>query len=63
VVVPGPLQLRPADSFGDHSFTLALLKAHVQNLDRERRELGPNYQDHGMLFCWEGWAVRRGEHS
>ena len=22
-------------------------------LDRERRELGPDYQDHGVLFCWE----------
>jgi integrase len=34
-------------------FTLAALKAHVEMLDRERRELGPEYQDHGVLFCWE----------
>ena len=34
-------------------FTLAVLKAHVEQLDRERRELGPDYQDHGVLFCWE----------
>jgi integrase len=34
-------------------FTLAVLKAHVEQLARERRELGPDYQDHGVLFCWE----------
>ena len=34
-------------------FTLAALKAHVEQLDQERRELGPDYQDHGVLFCWE----------
>jgi integrase len=34
-------------------FTLAVLKAHVEVLDRERREFGPDYQDHGVLFCWE----------
>jgi hypothetical protein len=34
-------------------FTLAVLKAHIEMLDQERRELGPDYQDHGMLFCWE----------
>jgi integrase len=34
-------------------FTLAVLKAHVDQLARERRELGPDYQDHGVLFCWE----------
>jgi site-specific recombinase XerD len=22
-------------------------------LDRERAEFGPDYQDHGVLFCWE----------
>jgi len=22
-------------------------------LDGERREHGPDYQDHGVLFCWE----------
>jgi hypothetical protein len=32
-------------------FTLAALKAHVEQLDQERRELGPDYQDHGVLFC------------
>ena len=34
-------------------FTLAALKANVERLDQERRELGPDYQDHGVLFCWE----------
>jgi hypothetical protein len=34
-------------------FTLAALKAHVEKLDHERRELGPDYQDHGVLFCWQ----------
>jgi integrase len=34
-------------------FTLAVLKAHVEQLDQERREFGPDYQDHGVLFCWE----------
>ena len=34
-------------------FTLAVLKAHVEMLDRERREFGPDYHDHGVLFCWE----------
>ena len=33
-------------------FTLAVLKAHVEMLDRERRDLGPDYDDHGVLFCW-----------
>jgi hypothetical protein len=32
---------------------LAALKGHVEQLARERRELGPDYQDHGVLFCWE----------
>ena len=34
-------------------FTLAALTAHVETLDRERQDLGPDYQDHGLLFCWE----------
>jgi hypothetical protein len=33
-------------------FTLAALKAHVEKLDQEQRELGPEYHDHGVLFCW-----------
>ena len=33
-------------------FTLAVLKAHVEMLDQERTELGPDYHDHGVLFCW-----------
>ena len=33
-------------------FTLAALKAHVEMLDRERKDLGPAYHDHGVLFCW-----------
>jgi len=32
---------------------LAALKGHVEQPARERRELGPDYQDHGVLFCWE----------
>ena len=34
-------------------FTLAVLKAHVELLDQERRGFGPDYDDHGVLFCWE----------
>jgi integrase len=34
-------------------FTLAALRAHVDLLDRERAEFGPDYQNHGVLFCWE----------
>jgi integrase len=34
-------------------FTLAALKAHAEMLDQERNELGGDYQDHGLLFCWE----------
>jgi integrase len=33
--------------------TLAALIVHVEILDRERAEFGPDYQDHGLLFCWE----------
>jgi hypothetical protein len=29
------------------------LSKRVEILDQERRELGPDYQDHGVLFCWE----------
>ena len=34
-------------------FTLAALAAHVEMLDRERKDLSPDYQDCGLLFCWE----------
>ncbi len=34
-------------------FTLAVLKAHVETLDQEQREFRPDYQDHGVLFCWQ----------
>ena len=34
-------------------FTLAALKVHVEMPGRERGEFGPDYQDHGVLFCWE----------
>ncbi len=34
-------------------FTLAALKVHAEMLDRERHEFGPDYEDHGVLFCWE----------
>jgi integrase len=33
-------------------FTLAALKAHVEQLEQERRDFGPGYHDHGVLFCW-----------
>jgi integrase len=33
-------------------FTLAVLKAHVEQLDQERRDFGQDYHDHGVLFCW-----------
>ena len=33
-------------------FTLAALAAHVETLDRERQDLGPDCQDHGLLFSW-----------
>jgi integrase len=34
-------------------FTLAALCSHVEMLERERAEFGPDYEDHGLLFCWE----------
>ena len=34
-------------------FTLAALRPHVELLDRERAEFGPDYHDYGVLFCWE----------
>ncbi len=34
-------------------FTLAALKVHVETLDQERRDFGPDYQEFGVLFCWE----------
>jgi integrase len=34
-------------------FTLAALKAHVEMIGQERGEFGPDYLDHGVLFCWE----------
>jgi integrase len=34
-------------------FTLAVLKAHLVRIDVERRDFGPDYDDHGLLFCWE----------
>jgi integrase len=34
-------------------FTLAVLKAHVDMIDQERRDFGPDYDDRGVLFCWE----------
>jgi integrase len=33
-------------------FTLAALKAHVEQLEQERRDFGPEYHDHRVLFCW-----------
>jgi integrase len=34
-------------------FTLAVIAAHVEMLDRERKEFGPDYENRGLLFCWE----------
>jgi integrase len=34
-------------------FTFAVLRAHVELLDQERKDLGPDYHDGGWLFCWE----------
>jgi len=34
-------------------FTLAALRAHVELLDQERAEFGPDYENHDLLFCWE----------
>jgi Phage integrase family len=34
-------------------FTVAALRSHVEMLDRERTEFGPDYRDSGLLFCWE----------
>ena len=34
-------------------FTLAALRRLVEQLDAEHAELGPDYEDHGLLFCWE----------
>jgi integrase len=34
-------------------FTLAVLKSHVDLLDQERKDFGPEHEDHGFLFCWE----------
>jgi hypothetical protein len=39
-------------------FTLAVLKAHVGMLDQERNDFGPDYHDHGVLFCWENGKPR-----
>jgi integrase len=33
-------------------FTLAILTAHVDRLERERRDFGSGYHDGGWLFCW-----------
>jgi integrase len=34
-------------------FTLAVLRAHVDMLDQERKDFGPDYHDDRWLFCWE----------
>jgi integrase len=39
-------------------FTLAALSRLVQQLDAERADLGTDYQDHGLLFCWENGSRR-----
>ena len=32
-------------------FTPTVFKAHVETLNQERREHGPDYHDHSVLFC------------
>jgi hypothetical protein len=39
-------------------FMLAVLNAHVEMIDQERRDFGPDYDDHGVLFCWETASLR-----
>ena len=34
-------------------FTLAALRSHLDMLERERAEFGVDYEDTGLLFCWE----------
>jgi integrase len=34
-------------------FTFAVLRVHVEMLDQERKDFGPDYHDYGWLFCWE----------
>jgi integrase len=34
-------------------FTFAVLRAHVEMLDQEHKDFGPDYHDDGWLFCWE----------
>jgi integrase len=34
-------------------FTLAALRVHIEMLDSERKEFGPDYHNDGWLFCWE----------
>ena len=34
-------------------FTLAVLAAHVEMIDQRTRDFGPDYDDLGVLFCWE----------
>jgi integrase len=34
-------------------FTVAVLTVHIEMLDRERAEFGPDYRELGLLFCWE----------
>ncbi len=34
-------------------FTLAVLAAHLELLDQERKDFNPDYYDLGWLFCWE----------
>jgi integrase len=33
-------------------FTLAALKARIEQLEQERRDFGPGYHNHGVLLCW-----------
>jgi integrase len=34
-------------------FTLAALTRLVDQLDAERKDHGSDYEDHGLLFCWD----------
>ncbi|MEU3643215.1 site-specific integrase [Lentzea sp. NPDC034063] len=35
------------------SFTTGVLTVHFQQLEKEKRDWGDAYQDHGLAFCWE----------
>jgi hypothetical protein len=49
--------------FGDHHAAAPAWSSAVEQLDAKRKEHGPDYQDHGLLFCWEeGRPAPRHDH-